>query len=232
MLPFLMMLCIATTWAADDPRARPLAPLQGKVVEAMDVESYTYVRLQTKTGEAWAAVPKAPIKVGSEVTVEGNTVMTNFESKSLNRKFDRIVFGKFAGAGSQTATLAAGRDGGETRTGSGKPVDGDVKVAQATGPDARTVAEIVTRKAELKDKPVVVRGKVVKFNPAILGKNWIHLRDGSGAASDGTNDIVVTTSDEARTGDVVLVKGVVRTDRDLGSGYSYKVLVEDAKLQK
>jgi hypothetical protein len=42
----------------------------------------------------------------------------------------------------------------------------------------------------------------------------------------------VTTQEEARKGDVVLVKGVVRTDRDLGSGYFYKVLVEDAKLQK
>jgi hypothetical protein len=109
---------------------------------------------------------------------------------------------------------------------------GDVKVAKATGPDARTVAEILTRKAELKDKPVVVRGKVVKFTPGILGKNWLHLQDGTGSAKDGTHDVVVTTLDEVRKGDVVLMRGVVRIDRDLGSGYFYKVLVEDAKLQK
>ena len=77
-----------------------------------------------------------------------------------------------------------------------------------------------------------VRGKVVKFTPEVLGKNWVHLRDGSGSAADGSNDILVTTLDETKIGDVVLVKGVVQTDRDLGSGYSYKVLIEEAKLQK
>jgi hypothetical protein len=113
------------------------------------------------------------------------------------------------------------------------PADvGDVKVEKAGGPDARTVAEILKGKGDLKDKPVVVRGKIVKYTPGVMGKNWMHLQDGSGSAKDGTNDIVVTTLDEAKRGDVVLVKGVVRVDRDLGSGYFYKVLVEDAKLQK
>ena len=37
---------------------------------------------------------------------------------------------------------------------------------------------------------------------------------------------------KAKVGDVVLATGVVHTDRDLGSGYSYKVLVEEAKLKK
>jgi hypothetical protein len=122
---------------------------------------------------------------------------------------------------------------GAMHAGMAKPVDvPDVKVAKATGADARTVAEIVSGRVALKDKPVVVRGKVVKFTPGVMGKNWIHLRDGSGAAADGTNDVVVTTKDETKIGDVVLVKGVVRTDRDLGSGYKYAVLVEDATLQK
>jgi hypothetical protein len=109
---------------------------------------------------------------------------------------------------------------------------GDVKVPKATGPDARTVAEIVTKKAELKDKTIVVRGKVVKFTPEVMGKNWVHLRDGTGSAADNTNDVLVTTKDQAKIGDVVVAKGIVHTDRDLGSGYSYKVLVEEATLQK
>jgi len=117
--------------------------------------------------------------------------------------------------------------------GMGKAVDvGDVKVAKASGPDARTVAEIITKRIELKDKTVLVRGKVVKYTPEVLGKNWIHLRDGSGSAADNTHDVLVTTKDQAKIGDVVVAKGVVHTDRDLGSGYSYKVLVEEATLQK
>jgi hypothetical protein len=66
----------------------------------------------------------------------------------------------------------------------------------------------------------------------VLGKNWVHLRDGSGSAADGSDDILVTTQDETKIGDVVLVKGIVQTDRDFGSGYSYKVLIEEAALQK
>ena len=118
-------------------------------------------------------------------------------------------------------------------SGISKAVDvGDVKVAKASGPDARTVAEIIIKRIELKDKTVLVRGKVVKFTPEVLGKNWIHLRDGSGSAADNTHDVLVTTKDQAKIGDVVVAKGVVHTDRDLGSGYSYKVLVEEATLQK
>jgi hypothetical protein len=213
------------------PASAASAPVSGKVIEAKDVDSYTYLRLKTKDGELWAAVAKASVKVGAEVTVENATVMSNFESKALNKKFDRIVFGTLAASGSGSA--AAGGNMAAMHAGMAKPVDvGDVKVAKATGPDARTVAEVTTGMAGLKGKTVVVRGKVVKFTPGVMGKNWIHLRDGSGSAADGSNDILVTTLDETMIGDVVLVKGIVQTDRDFGSGYSYKVLIEEAKLQR
>jgi hypothetical protein len=77
-----------------------------------------------------------------------------------------------------------------------------------------------------------VRGKVVKYNPEIMGKNWIHLRDGSGTATANTNDILVTTANQAKLGDIVTVKGTVRTGKDFGAGYSYKVLIEEATLQQ
>jgi hypothetical protein len=119
------------------------------------------------------------------------------------------------------------------RAGAAKAADvGDVKVSKATGRDARTVAEIVAKGSELKDKTVLVHGQVVKYTPGVMGKNWVHLRDGTGSASDGTNDVLVTTQDETKIGDVVLARGTVRTDVNLGSGYAYKVLIEEAKLQK
>jgi hypothetical protein len=112
------------------------------------------------------------------------------------------------------------------------PTIPQVKVEKAKGPGAQTVAGIVSGAAKLKDKPVTVRGQVVKYSAGIMGKNWLHLRDGTGSGTDGTNDITVVTADAARVGDVVLVKGTVRTDRDLGMGYFFKVLVEDAALTK
>jgi len=156
------------------------------------------------------------------------------------KHFLAVVAAVLLGVGSNTVTAAdpatppqAGGSMGDPHAGIAKPVDvGDVKVPKANGANARTVAEIVTGRAELKNKPVVVRGKVVKFTPAVMGKNWVHVRDGSGSAADNTHDVLVTTKDETKVGDVVLVKGVVHTDVELGSGYSYKVLVEDATLSK
>ena len=219
-------------WAADTPPLPQPASIKGEVLEVKDVDTYTYLRLKTKDGETWAAVSKAPIAKGAQVTIENATVMTNFESKTLKKTFDRIVFGNLAGTGAAAAP-AARVDMNQMHAGvSTAPDAGNVKVPKATGADARTVAEIVEKMKDLNNKPVLVRGKVVKYTPGVMGKNWIHLRDGSGTSAANTNDVLVTTKDETKVGAVVLAKGTVRTDVDLGSGYFYKVLIDEAKLQK
>src|SRR5205085_9423811 len=97
----------------------------------------------------------------------------------------------------------------------------------------KTVEEIVTGRAALKDRAVSVRGQVVKLTAGVMGKNWIHLQDGSGSAATGTHDILVTTTTERlAVGDVVDVRGTVRTDVTVGPGYSYAVLVEGMKVSK
>jgi len=214
----------ASTPATPPPTASAATVVSGEVLEVRDIESYTYLRLKTKDGETWAAISRMPVKTGAKVTLENVMVMKDFESRSLKRTFPTILFGTLAGA--------AGNGMAPARSAPAPAPDTpDAKVPKAGGPNARTVAEIVTKSAELKDKPVLVRGRVVKYNPAIMGKNWVHLRDGSGSAANDTNDLLVTTANQAKAGDVVTVKGVVRTDRDFGSGYAYKVLVEDATLQ-
>jgi len=233
LLAICMIVAAPFVWAGKNPAPFPpaAAVVKGEVLEVKDVESYTYLRLKTKDGETWAAVGKAPVKKGAEVTIENVMVMNNFESKSMKQTFPTILFGTLGGAGGNSP--GAGNDMATARTGLAKTTDaGDIHVPKASGANARTVAEIMTKGAELKDRPVLVRGKVVKYNPEIMGKNWIHLRDGSGSVANNTNDVLVTTTNQAKTGDVVTVKGVVRTDKDFGSGYSYKVLIEEATLQQ
>ena len=65
-----------------------------------------------------------------------------------------------------------------------------------------------------------------------MGKNWVHLQDGSGSAAKGTHDILVTTTDAIAVGDIVDARGTVRTDVTVGPGYAYEVLVEGGKLRK
>ena len=77
----------------------PTAPdkLTGKVVETIDAAQYTYLKLQTASGEKWAAVPTVKAAVGTEVTIQGPMWMENFNSKTLNRTWPLIAFGTLAG---------------------------------------------------------------------------------------------------------------------------------------
>jgi hypothetical protein len=93
-----------------------------------------------------------------------------------------------------------------------------------------TVAELYAKKAQLAGKKVSVRGKVVKVNPQIMGKNWIHLQDGTG--KPGTNDITLTTNATATVGAVVLATCTLAKDKDFGSGYKYDVILENCTLSK
>lgn len=198
--------------------------ITGRVLETKDAAGYTYLRLQTATGESWAAVQQQAVKTGTTVTIENAMLMNNFESKTLHKTFPTIVFGNL-----RDDKGAATHPHGEAVA--GKADGAPVAVSKASGPNARTVAEVVSGARALKDKPVEIHGKVVKYNPGIMGKNWLHLQDGSGKAGDGTNDILVTTMASTKAGEVVTISGTVRTDKDFGAGYAYQVLVEEATLK-
>jgi hypothetical protein len=237
-------------------RAQVQAPteanaIRGKVVEKIDVTQYTYLRLQTGEGDVWAAVPRSPAQVGEMVAVVGAVWMQGFKSTTLDRTFDRIAFGTLAGespatapaaapqaAGAgmfaaQAAAMPAGPPASSAAMPAGHPAPsapadtGPIKVAKARG--GRTIAEVYAAKAALEDKQVTVRGKVVKATNGVLGKNWLHLRDGTGKS--GSDDLAVASDETAPVGATVLVSGVVHLDRDLGAGYHYDVLVEDAKVR-
>jgi hypothetical protein len=237
------------------PAAAAAGAITGKVLERLDAPPYSYLRLETARGETWAAVPKTDVAQGTDVRIDAPMPMEGFESQTLGRKWEVVYFGTLAGAGAPAGAPAGMPPGTPTGMPPGMPPPGmmppgggsmaaqhaaaaagpadvgDVKVARATGADARTVAEIWAQRAQLKEKTVTIRGKVVKFNENIMGKNWVHLRDGTGTAGKD-NDVTVTTADQAAVGDVVTVKGTVRVDKDFGAGYAYPVIVEDARLTK
>ena len=230
------MLAVAMCAGAAENAVPAGDTVKGEVLEVIDANGFTYLRLKTKEGEFWASVTKTAVNKGAEVTVENVMVMKDFKSKSLNRTFPVILLGNLPGATPASANPHAAGGGAAANPHAGMNMSkaqdvADVKVPKAAGANARTVAEVITKSGELKDKPVAVRGKIVKYNQGIMGKNWIHLRDGSGSAADNNNDLLVRTTMPAKVGDVVTARGTVRTDQDFGAGFAYKVLVEDAKLQ-
>jgi hypothetical protein len=216
---------------AAPPKAAAAAPhapigsnqsIQGKVAERLDAGGFTYLRLETAAGDRWLVTSPVEVKVGEKVSASSGMVVEKFESKSLNRTFDNIIFGTIDGAKPSAAHASAPSPMADV---------GDVKVDKAGGADAKTVAEVWASRAALKDKQVVVRGKVVKFLPSIMGKNWMHVRDGSGSRGKGDDDIAVISDDTATVGSVVTLTGTVRVDKDFGAGYQYPVIIDGAKLK-
>jgi hypothetical protein len=216
----------ATTTAAD-------GALRGKLLERIDAGSYSYLRIATASGEIWAAVPVAKVNPGATVEIEQPIWMQDFEGKAIGRKFSKIAFGTLAGAApSAPPAAAAVMPASFVHPPSAAPAAdaGKVKVEHLPGPSGQTVEQVFAKRAALNGKPVGVRGKVVKVTAGVMGRNWVHLKDGTG--TPGSDDLLVTTQDECAVGDVVVARGTARTDQDFGAGYKYPVLIESAKLQE
>ncbi|MCG8094950.1 MAG: DNA-binding protein, partial [Candidatus Thiodiazotropha endolucinida] len=94
--------------------------------------------------------------------------------------------------------------------------------------DGLTIEKIVSNAVELDEKSVTFNAKVIKVNQNIMGKNWVTLQDGTGKKPN--NKLIATSQDEISPGEQVTVEGVLRNNVDIGAGYKYKVLLEQAKF--
>ncbi len=219
---------------AAPPSATP-ASISGEVTETMDSGGYTYVHVKTADGDVWAAGPTTEVAVGDEVTMPAGMVMKDFASKTLDRTFPEIYFVNAiqkGGASNMPASMGGGAMSGGSNPHSGLN-QADVTVAAGSVAKAAggvTVAEIHADAAKLAGKQVLVRGQVVKRTGNVMGKNWLHIQDGSSNGADG--DLTVTTDGDAKVGDVVLIKGTVATNKDFGAGYAYDVIVENATVTR
>jgi len=211
---------------APAPTPAPAAgdELSGTVLETMSSGGYTYALVDHAGTKIWIAGPETKLGVGTKLGAMSGSLMTGFRSDTLSRTFDQIYF-ITAFAMSNTGG-AAGVGAPANPHGAPAPVVAVEKIAPAPG--GTSIADVFAQKAALVGKPVVVRGKVVKVNDGILGRNWLHLRDGSGGP--GTNDLLITSTATAKVGDVVVARGTVATNKDFGAGYRYDLILEDAAL--
>jgi hypothetical protein len=191
----------------------------GTVLETMEGGGYTYMKLDQDGNTVWIAVRRANVAVGDKVEYVERMRMPNFTSKTLKKSFDEIVFAELRGehvAVSPMQTIPEIAVGGE-------PIE------KAEG--GYTIAEVFANREALKGKPIKVRGRVVKVSQAIMNRNWVHLKDGTG--EKGSDKIVFRSEDQvAQVGSIVTAEGRLETERDFGYGYRYEVLVEDASFSQ
>jgi hypothetical protein len=234
----LAMSSITQSFGADETKPAKKAEVSqaeavgfsGTVNDTMNAGQYTYVEVDTGKEKIWAAAPQFEVKKGQKVIVPDGVPMRDYYSKTLDRTFKTVYFvGAIVteGSGKAANPMSQAHAGLKNITGKMTAANFDFKGIKKPEGGA-TVAEIYSRKSALAGKKVTVRGIVVKYNAQIMGKNWIHLRDGTGA--EGANDLTVTTSDTAKLGDVVLVVGTVVLDKDFGAGYKYDILLENSKV--
>lgn len=238
------------------PESAAGAAITGEVLEVIQVPNYSYLRVGAKGQDgSWVAVPTSDLGVGDAARVGDAMKMTEFTSTALKRTFPVIYFGTLEGARPAHGMIPGADSHGASPHGAvdpgaaGPSLHGmtadpsasgaphaplgpvDVKhVDRATGPTGKTVAEVVAQRATLAGKTVRVHATVVKATPGVLGHTYLHLRDGSGDAASGTHDIAATTEATPAVGDIVVIEGVVAIDRDIGSGYKFPTIVEDAKI--
>lgn len=229
----------------------------GTVVETMNSAGYTYMLVAEGIGQSWVAIPETEVTAGSVVHFYEGMVMENFTSSSLQRTFPAILFSPGlaeAPAAAKAVAASAGTAPEESfaaaiKAESGQPspatspanlpeVSGgsqaavvpltEVRIERAPAENGYTVAEIFARAEELAGQKVQVRGKVVKFSPQIMGRNWLHLQDGSGNPMENSHDLVLTSSETVAVESVVTMEGVLAANRDFGAGYSYQAIIEEA----
>jgi len=232
---------VFAAFLAGNPSAFGQGAFSGKVAETMDAGGYTYVLVDTGTNKIWAAAPQFPVKKGDAVSVPDAMPMTGFHSRTLNRDFDVVYFAgsiPVNGASSDAMKLPPGHPAiGDDADAKLPPNHPPVSATEPPKMDftglkpaggGKSIAEIYAASEQLAGKTVKVRGKVVKYNAEIMGKNWLHIQDGTGSIGD--NDLLITSDGKAKFGDTVLIEGTVATNKDFGAGYKYRVLVEDAKV--
>lgn len=219
--------------------------ISGTVVQTIKAGRYLYVEISptqpSQTGTVWVAAVADSLEKGQEVSFSACILMKGFESPSLKRRFDSVYFAGSMNGGARSVALPAGHPAvgataphGEqgTNTPSAgmrgrrlRSIPADVKVDVAPAPGGVTVEEIFTGLDKLAGTDVLLRGKVTKFTGGIMGENWLRVRD-----SSGQRDLVVTTKETARAGDVVVVRGRLERDVDLGHGYTYEAIVRGASV--
>lgn len=208
---------------AAPPKGMPEAPpragqLHAKVAEVIQVPQYTYLRFES--GE-WAAVESQPaLTAGQEVTVLLQSEMKDFSSPSLGRTFPSIWFGTLEGAAPGARAKAEPMPmpaGGGAVVAPAPEVKAALQAVGSANALTLRVVDIYAEKAALAGQRVKVKGTVDRVME-VQGFHYVHLKDGTGAAADKTDDLLVVSTSVVEKGASVVMEGVVAVGKDLGMG--------------
>ncbi len=204
-----------------------------EVQEVVQTSNYTYMKVSENSADRWVAVSRMDATKGDKYYYDSELEMTNFHSKELDRDFESIYFINTVStsplAGNSTSAAPSPEMGMGTTAHSGKAAvkqNDEVSLEKQAG--ELTVAQIFENSSSYENKEIEIRGIVVKVNKQVMGKNWIHIQDGSNF--NDRFDLTITSQDLPALNDEVTFKGTIILDKDFGAGYFYDVIMEDAVM--
>ncbi len=223
-LTLLILVGLSACQKKEAPKANTAKLPEGthtvKIVDFINVPNYTYLQVKENGNEYWIAAPQTKVEKGETIYYSNGMEMKNFHSNTLNKTFDVIYFVQNISTNPSELNLESAHQQviNSTRD----------KISVEPVKGGKTVAQIFKDKQSLAGKTVKIRGKVTKYNPNIMGRNWIHIQDGT--ESNGNFDLLITSEDETAVGKTIVAEGKVAINKDFGAGYSYPVMIENAKI--
>ncbi len=216
------------------PDAKPKQIHKIAVIETIQTSNYTYLHVKENDSVKWLAVPLMTASQGETYYYTGGWPMKDFESKELHRKFDQVLFlgsvskdPNMSNNGNPHGNLPLNYDSTKPYKRTIAPESKkDIKVDMANG--GISIAELYANKEIYSGKTVKIKGQVTKYTQQIMGKNWIHLQDGT--EKNGKFELVITSLAEVKTGDIVTIEGKICLNKDFGYGYLFDLIMENAQL--
>lgn len=197
-----------------------------EVSEVIQGSTYTYLKVKENMMERWVAIGKKDVNKGDVLYYDEALQMTDFHSKEIDRTFDVIYFVN------QVSTTPLNKQpamtGGMPDAHKGKVAASDAEVEIDKPEGELSIADVYANKADYSSKEFEIRGVVVKVNDQVMGKNWVHIQDGTGTS--GNFDLTITTQAVVKVGDEVIFKGKLTLNKDFGAGYYYDLIMEDGTL--
>ena len=73
-------------------RKKTALPNAGTVIDIIQTSAYSYLKVAGDAGARWLAAPRDEYQTGDKIRYSRGLTMSNFYSRSLDRKFDEILF--------------------------------------------------------------------------------------------------------------------------------------------
>jgi hypothetical protein len=197
------------------------------IKEILPTSKYYYAKLVEGDNSYWIATQKQELKIGTSYLYNESLLKTAFESKELGRVFDTIYL--VTSLIPKDHGMVEGTFHGSLKNKDGNVVKKEMIIRQDTAASFMgivRISDLVNNPSKYENSEVIIRGECFKVNANILDKNWLHFKDGS----MDDYDLVITSQEQVQKGSTISIRAVVHLNVDLGSGYSYPILLENGRL--